>query len=166
MSQYYVAVAGPGDGASAEAVADATAVGRLVAERGWVMLCGGRNAGVMAAAAAGASAAGGLTIGILPGSERTEASPALTVALATGLGEARNAVLVSTADAVIACGLNPGTLSEIGLALRASKPTALVRPSVETVKLLAEIVGGAPLYIAATPEDAVAWVGRQLSSEA
>jgi uncharacterized protein (TIGR00725 family) len=96
-------------------------VGRLVAERGAVLVCGGRG-GAMEAACRGAKQAGGLTVGILPGSDRSDANPYVDVALPTGLGEARNALVVRAADAVIAIGGGYGTLSEIALALKAGKP--------------------------------------------
>lgn len=156
----YVAVVGPGEQASSAAIADAAAVGRLIAERGWITVTGGRAAGVMAAAAAGASTAGGIAIGILPGTDRREAAPELTAAIPTGLGEARNAVLVTAVDAVIACGLNPGTASEIALALRARKPTALVRPEATTAAFFESMGLDASLHIAADPADAVSWVGE------
>jgi uncharacterized protein (TIGR00725 family) len=155
----YVAIIGPGEDASAGAIADATSLGRLVAEQGWITLTGGRAAGVMAAAAAGASAAGGMSVGILPGIDRRDAAPGLSVALATGLGEARNAVLVTTADAVIACGLNPGTISEIALALRARKPTVLVRPDATAAAFFQSMGGNETLHTAVDPEDAVVWLG-------
>ena len=157
----YVAIIGPGEDASAGAIADATSLGRLVAERGWITLTGGRAAGVMAAAAAGASAAGGMSVGILPGIDRRDAAPALTVALATGLGEARNAVLVRAADAVIACGLNPGTISEIALALRARKSTVLVRPDATAAALFQSMGVNETLHMAVDPEDAVAWMAER-----
>lgn len=157
-----VAIVGPGEDASSAAIADATAVGRLLAERGWVTLCGGLAAGVMAAAAAGASAAGGVAIGLLAGEDRRDAAPALTVALPTGLGEARNAVLVTAADAVIGCGMSPGTVSELALALRARKPTALVRPSADQAAFFATLGRGPTVYVAATPGEAVDWIARQL----
>ena len=149
----YIGVVGPGDGASADDIADATQLGRLIAERGWVLLCGGRAAGVMAAATRGAVEADGIAIGILPGTDRRDAAPNLTIALATGLGEARNAVLVSAADAVIACGMNPGTASEVALALRAHKPVVLVRPTEESRVFFARL--GAT-HVVATPEEAIA----------
>ena len=157
-----VVVVGPGEGASADAVADAAIVGRLIAERGWVMLSGGRAAGVMAAATRGASEAGGLTVGILPNADKRDAAPELTIALPTGLGEARNAVLVTAADAVIACGMNPGTASEVALALRARKPTVLVRPSAEAKAFFERVAGGSPPHVAESSQDAVSWVARQL----
>jgi uncharacterized protein (TIGR00725 family) len=157
-----VAVVGPGEGATAEAVADAEAVGRLMAERGWVTLTGGRAAGVMAAAASGATAAGGLAIGVLPGADLRDAASELTIALATGLGEARNAVLVTAAAAVIGCGVNPGTVSELALALRAGKPTALVGASAAVVAFFAALAAGAPFAAVATPAEAVDWVALAL----
>jgi uncharacterized protein (TIGR00725 family) len=159
--RFCVAVVGPGEGASTTAMADATAVGRLLAERGWVTLCGGRAIGVMAAAATGASTAGGLTVGLLPGGDRHDAATDLTVALPTGLGEARDAVLVTAADAVIGCGVSPGTVAELALAIRARKPTALVRPSVDAAAFLAALAPDA-IHVAATPDDAVVWVARYL----
>src|SRR3989449_6961122 len=93
-----VAVVGGGTCTPQEA-AWATAVGRLIAERGAVLLCGGLG-GVMAAAARGAKQAGGLTVGILPGNDPREANPDIDVALATGMGEMRNALIVRAARAV------------------------------------------------------------------
>ena len=110
---------GPGD-ASAEEAAAAEEVGRLLGERRALLVCGGLG-GVMEAACRGASSAGGLTVGILPGADRGAANPHVEVALATGLGEARNALVVRAADALIAVGGAYGTLSEIALALKAGK---------------------------------------------
>jgi uncharacterized protein (TIGR00725 family) len=157
----YIAVVGPGEDASRDAIADATALGRLIAERGWVTLTGGRNAGVMAAGASGATTAGGVAVGVLPGSDRRDAAPELTIALSTGLGEARNAVLVTAADAVVACGINPGTASEIALALKANKLTVLVKPSPSTAEFFASIAGDAPFQVVRTPVEAVDWVAAQ-----
>ena len=107
--------------ATTQEVAWAEEVGRLVADAGAVLVCGGLG-GVMDAAARGCEAAGGLSIGILPGEHRDPASPHLTVSIPTGLGEARNALVVRAADAVIAIGGEFGTLSEIALALKAGTP--------------------------------------------
>jgi len=96
-------------------------VGKLIAEKGAVLVCGGLG-GVMTAVSKGAREAGGVTVGILPGTNRTEANPHLTIALATGLGYARNALVVQAGDAVIAVGGEFGTLSEIGFALQFGKP--------------------------------------------
>jgi uncharacterized protein (TIGR00725 family) len=120
VKELYVAVVGPSAGTPAE-LAIGEAVGRLVAEAGAVLVCGGMG-GVMEAAAGGAMNAGGKTVGILPTSSRLEGNPYLTVAVATGMGEARNAIVVRTADVVIAVHGEFGTLSEIALALKIGRP--------------------------------------------
>jgi uncharacterized protein (TIGR00725 family) len=116
----YIAVVGPGEATDDELTA-AEAVGRGLAERGAVLVCGGLG-GVMTGACRGAKAAGGTTVGILPGNERAAANEWVDVAVSTGLGEARNALVVRAADAVVAVGGGYGTLSEIALALKAGKP--------------------------------------------
>jgi uncharacterized protein (TIGR00725 family) len=95
-------------------------VGRLIARRGAVLVSGGMT-GVMAAASHGARAEGGLTIGILPGADRRVANPDCDVSIATGLGEARNLVIIRTSDVLVAVAGSHGTLSEIGFALRMGK---------------------------------------------
>jgi uncharacterized protein (TIGR00725 family) len=100
-------------------------VGRRLAEAGAVVLCGGLG-GVMEAAAEGASSAGGTVVGILPGADRSGGNPHLTIAIATGLGEARNAVLASACDAVIAVAGGWGTLSEIAFARRLGRPVVAI----------------------------------------
>jgi uncharacterized protein (TIGR00725 family) len=116
----HIAVVGAGD-ATAEQVAVAEAVGRALGEAGAVLVCGGLG-GVMEAACRGSKAAGGTTVGILPGGDRSHANPYVDVAVATGLGEARNALIVRAADALIAVGGEYGTLSEVALALKTGKP--------------------------------------------
>ena len=122
----YVAVIGPGT-ADRRLRDLAYQVGAELAARGAVLLCGGL-AGVMAAAARGARQADppGRTIGLLPGTDRAAGNPYLDHALATGLGEARNGALVSSADAVIAVGGSAGTLIEIGFALKRQRPLAVL----------------------------------------
>ncbi|MEV4679034.1 MULTISPECIES: TIGR00725 family protein [Actinomadura] len=114
-----VAVCGPGECTEREWDL-AYETGRLLAVRGAVVVCGGLG-GVMAAAAAGARAGGGITVGVLPAADRAAAGPDLTVAVPTGLGQARNNLVVNAADAVIAVGGSWGTLSEIALAMRAGR---------------------------------------------
>jgi uncharacterized protein (TIGR00725 family) len=105
----------------------ARAVGRGIAERGAVVLCGGRG-GVMEAAAQGAHDGGGLTMGILPGAGARESppNPHIDLAVFTGLGEARNWINVCASDAIIAIGGGFGTLSEIAIALKTQKPVVVV----------------------------------------
>jgi uncharacterized protein (TIGR00725 family) len=103
------------------ASAQARAVGRELGRRGAVLVCGGRG-GVMEAACRGAKEEGGTTVGILPGAHRGEANEYVDIPIVTGLGEARNAIVVRTADAVIAVRGGYGSLSEIGFALKMGRP--------------------------------------------
>jgi uncharacterized protein (TIGR00725 family) len=121
LSGRYVAVIGPGSDLPREQVDAAYEIGRQLAARGAVILTGGLG-GIMQAAAAGAQAAAGTSIGLLPGRDRTLASPEHTLALPTGMGEMRNALLVRSADLVVAVGCSWGTLSEIALAIRTGVP--------------------------------------------
>ena len=116
----YIAVVGPGE-ATPEQDAAAERVGRGLAERGAIVVCGGLG-GVMAAACRGATAAGGVTIGMLPGLDRAAANEWVAIAIPTGLGELRNGLIVRSADAVIAVGGAYGTLSEVALALKTGIP--------------------------------------------
>lgn len=130
-----IAVVGGSDPTLDEA-ARAEDLGRVLAEKGAVVVCGGLG-GVMAAACRGAKSAGGLTVGLLPGQHRRDANPWVDIAIPTGLGEARNVLVVASASAVVAVGGEYGTLSEIAFALRAGKPVVglqtwnLTRPSGE-----------------------------------
>jgi uncharacterized protein (TIGR00725 family) len=112
------AAAGAASPAELEAAEEA---GAAVAEAGCGLVCGGLG-GVMEAACRGARSRGGLTVGLLPGTDRDAANGWVVVALPTGLGEARNALVVRAADAVVAIGGGWGTLSEIALALKAGLP--------------------------------------------
>jgi uncharacterized protein (TIGR00725 family) len=116
----YVAVVGPGDAAPAEIEA-AEAIGRGIARAHHVLVCGGLG-GVMAAACRGGAEAGGLTVGLLPGTDRGVANQWVRVAIPTGLGELRNGLVVRAADVVVAVGGAYGTLSEVALALKTGVP--------------------------------------------
>ena len=116
----YVAVVGPGD-ASSEELHAAEEVGAGLAALGAVVVTGGLG-GVMEAASRGAKSRRGRTIGILPGEDRDAANGWVDVAIATGLGELRNGLIVRAVDAVVAVGGGHGTLSEIALALKGGRP--------------------------------------------
>jgi uncharacterized protein (TIGR00725 family) len=146
----YISVIGAGQASEDEAAA-AEEIGRLLAEAGALLICGGLG-GVMDAAARGCQAAGGTSVGILPGDDRTHGSSHLTIRIATGLGEARNAIVARAADAVIAVGGEFGTLSEIALALKMGKPVV----GLGTWTLDLEGLPGDPLQRAADPPEAVA----------
>ena len=122
----------------------AEAVGRLLAERGCTVVCGGLGE-VMAAAARGAKSAGGTTIGILPGEDPSDASEWIDHVVVTGIGHARNLAVVASGEAVIAIGGRWGTLAEIGLARTLGRPVVILEPGWE-------IEG---IERAATPEEAV-----------
>ncbi|GAB4248995.1 MAG: TIGR00725 family protein [Thermoleophilia bacterium] len=151
----YISVIGAGR-CTAEQYALAERVGRLVAELGAVLVCGGLS-GVMAAAARGAKEAGGRTLGILPGYDRSDANKYIDFAVTTGLGHARNLAVVSSGDAVIAVGGEFGTLSEIGLAAKIGRPVVLL----DSWRLQRD-AGTEGLWYAETPEEAVALVRRAL----
>ncbi|MHC4063311.1 MAG: TIGR00725 family protein [Planctomycetota bacterium] len=125
MRKPVIGVMGGGD-VTDEVSAMARQLGSLIAERGWVLLNGGRDVGVMAASAQGAKQAGGAVIGILPDRDTRAASPDLDFAIVTGLGDARNVINVLSSDVVIACPGAAGTLSEVALALKNGKPVILV----------------------------------------
>lgn len=154
-----IAVVGAGVCSEAEA-ALAEEVGRLLAEAGAVLLTGGRG-GVMEAASRGAAQAGGLVVGILPGDHAGEANSWVALPIVTGLGEARNAVLVRTAQAVIAVGGEYGTLSEIAFALRFGRPVIGIQTW--------QAVGGSgqrlPIHRAATAAEAVQTALNVLNSQ-
>jgi uncharacterized protein (TIGR00725 family) len=121
-----IAVIGPGRDADARELEAAEEAGAAIAAAGATLVCGGLG-GVMEAACRGARSRGGRTIGLLPGDDREDANGWVELALPTGLGEARNALIVRAADAVVAIGGGWGTLSEIALALRRGIPVLGVR---------------------------------------
>ena len=139
-----------GSGAVHEARAEE--VGRLLAGRGCTVVCGGGGE-VMAAVARGAKAAGGTTIGILPGETRAGANPWLDHVVVTGIGHARNLAVVASGDAVIAVGGSWGTLAEIGFAMRLGRPVVILEPG--------HAIDGVPR--AATAEQAVDLALRDLA---
>lgn len=139
----YVAVVGSG-AADGELYEQAREVGRLVAERGGIVVCGGLS-GVMEAAARGATEAGGLAVGILPDEDRRRANEYLAYSIATGMGQARNLAVVCSGDVIIAIGGEYGTLSEIGLARKIGRPVV----SLESWDLPGHLV------VASSPEEAV-----------
>jgi len=122
-----------GAGVCSEAVAILSReVGDEIARRGAVLVCGGLG-GVMAAAARGAKEAGGTTLGILPGASIYDANRFIDLPVATNMGQARNAIIVQTAQALIAIAGGYGTLSEMALALKIGKTVVALRPQFEIV---------------------------------
>ena len=146
------------------AVSNACELGRLVAENGWVLITGGRDAGVMKAANVGAKQAKeSLTIGILPDAD-TDVSSAVDVAVVTDVGEARNNMIVLSADVVIACGVaDPGTASEVALAIKGGKSVILLGADDASREFLRGI-GGDIIRLANTPKEAIQVAGDIVGS--
>lgn len=115
-----IGVIGPGE-CSAEAAAIAEEVGREIAARSALLICGGLG-GVMAAAAKGSFQAGGITVGILPGVSPQDANPYISIPIVTGMSHARNVLIVRSSDVLIAIEGGYGTLSELAIALKLEKP--------------------------------------------
>jgi uncharacterized protein (TIGR00725 family) len=120
MPRKYIAVCGASEATHAQLDA-AREVGRLLAESGAIVINGGFG-GVMAAASEGAARAGGTVIGLLPDTDRHGANEHLTISLPTGMGQARNVLIATAAESVIAIGVGWGTLSEIAVARRLGRP--------------------------------------------
>ena len=155
MRKTIIGVMGPGDGATAEDLAVAKELGRLIAEKGWVLLTGGRSVGVMEAASKGAKESGGLTIGILPFKEfdAAKTSAFIDIPIMTGMGEARNAINVLSSQVVLACGMGSGTASEVALALKANRPVVLVAPDERAAEFFSSL--GDPIRTAQDAAQAV-----------
>ena len=128
-----VGVMGAGNGATSENIQDAYELGQAIAWHGWVTLTGGRPAGVMEAINRGAKEKGGLTVGILPGGDRRQASEFVDIVICTDLGNSRNNVNVLTAEVVVAIGMGMGTASEVALAIKNQRPVILLKPDAEAI---------------------------------
>lgn len=146
-----IAVIGGGREARSDVLGVAEELGRGIAEAGAMLICGGLG-GVMEAAGRGAARAGGIVIGVLPGSEKGDANPHVTVPVCTGFGTGRNIIIARTADALVAVGGEYGTLSEIAHGLQLGKPV---------VGIGSWNISG--LLSTATPEGAIRAVGEKLS---
>ncbi|PYS98591.1 MAG: cytochrome [Acidobacteria bacterium] len=153
-----------GSGSDIEpAISNARELGRLIAENGWILISGGRDAGVMRAADEGAKEIeGSLTVGILPDRDG-DVSPAVDVAIVTDTGQARNNIIGLSADIVIACGVDgAGTASEVSLAIKNGKPVILVGASEEARRFFKQI-GKDRVYFADSPREAISIANQLLS---
>lgn len=159
MSKFIVGVIGAGR-ASARDVEHARQLGELIAREGWVVLSGGRRAGVMQAVNEGAKrVAGSLTIGILPtdGGAEGSVSKDVDVAVFTGMGNARNNINVLSSHVVVACGASgAGTVSEIALALKAPVPRRVILLTDDEAAIaFFKKLGGEMVSVAATPVEVI-----------
>jgi len=148
-----IGVMGAGE-CSAEIFSQAEQVGKLIAQQGAILICGGRG-GVMEAAAKGARGAHGVTVGILPDSDDSGANPYIDIPITTGMGNGRNVINILSSQAIIAISGGYGTLSEIALALKNRTPVVALHSW--NVSALSEGLEPDPLFFtASTPEEAVA----------
>ncbi len=152
---------GAGNAATPQDIELAHQLGRLIAEQGWVLLTGGRKAGVMDAASRGAKAAGGLVVGILPSNNTIGMSEAVDIPIVTDLGNGRNNINVLSSNVVIACGMGLGTASEVALALKNRKPVILLNQSELTYQFFAKLASNRVFQVG-TASQAIALVKELL----
>lgn len=148
-------VMGPGEKAIASDLQNAYELGSLIAQEGWILLSGGRNAGVMDAANKGAKSADGLTLGILPRNEQDSICDEVDIAIFTDMGNARNNINVLSSNVIIACGMGAGTASEIALAVKANQPVILLTEDVES-KVFFKKLSPDNVYLVDSAIDAIA----------
>jgi len=162
--RFIIGVMGPAKAKKSD-LDNARLLGELIARRGWVVLTGGRDVGVMDAACEGAKRVGGsLTVGVLP-TARDKVSRHVDVPVITEMGSGRNNINVLTSQAVVACGLSgSGTVSEVALAVKAGKPVILVDASPEEVAFFRKL-GGRLVSAAASPEEAIDLIMKQVEGK-
>ncbi|MBT9314187.1 SLOG cluster 4 domain-containing protein [Leptothoe spongobia] len=124
--QIIIGIMGPGNQVPNSELQLAHKLGKAIAQQGWVLLTGGRPAGIMEAASAGAASVGGIVLGILPDEQGNQVASGVTLPIVTGMGSARNTINILSSHGIIACGLGLGTVSEISLALKAQKSVVLM----------------------------------------
>ncbi len=154
MRKIIIGVMGVGDKATSNDLENAYKLGQMIAQQGWVLLTGGRKAGVMDAASQGAKSVDGLTIGILPGKDDGGISEAVDIAIFTDMGNARNNINVLSSDVIIACGIGAGTVSEIALALKSDKKVILLNEDEES-KAFFKKMSPDNIYIVENVEEAI-----------
>lgn len=153
-----------GGGSAQEAdIQCAYRLGAGIAAKGWVLLNGGRDAGIMAASAQGAAENGGLTIGILPDADTRLAAKHIQIPICTGMGSARNTINVLSSDIVVACPGGAGTLSEIALALKHGKN--VITLNFDPGKTFKHLQSNGTLTLAQTPEEVIRLIEVQLKNQ-
>ena len=161
MRKTIIGVMGVGENARDIDLKNAYQLGQLIAEQGWVLLTGGRKAGVMDAASQGAKAANGLTLGIISARDCRNVSEAVDLAIITDMGNARNNINVLSSDIVIACGMGLGTASEVALALKNGKKVILLGQTPESRAFFASL-SPKKLFIADNPQQAIFLVKQEI----
>ncbi|MFB6318931.1 hypothetical protein [Saccharicrinis sp. FJH54] len=131
-----IGIMGSGEDATEQDMQMACALGSELARRNYIVLCGGRNSGVMKSVIQGVANEGGISVGILPGINKDDAAPGLTIPVVTGMGNARNIINILSSDVVIAIGNTAGTLSEIALTVKNGKYLIVLNQSKESEAFL------------------------------
>ncbi len=162
MRKTIIGVMGPGSNATENDKQNAYTLGQLIAEKGWFLLTGGRNAGVMDAASKGAKNKNGFTIGIIPTSDNTNTSEFVDVAIITSMASARNNINVLSCDVVIACGMEAGTASEVAMAIKAGKNVIMLTDN-EEAKSYFRNLRPDKVDVVQSPQEAVDRVSSLLS---
>ena len=137
-------------------------LGSAIAEHDWVLLTGGRKAGVMDAASLGAKANHGLVVGILPNDSASAMSDAVDIPIVTDMGNARNNINVLSSNVIVACGMGLGTASEVALALKNHKPVILLNQTELTQQFFASFTTE-NLFYARTVEQAIVQIAEILT---
>jgi uncharacterized protein (TIGR00725 family) len=163
MAMFIVGVMGGGEGTSAEICRQAYTLGSLIAKEGWVLLNGGRVAGVMGASARGAREAGGLTVGILPGKDLMGASPHVDIPIVTGLGDARNYINILSSSVVVVLPGGAGTLSEAALALKNGK--TIITLGFPLPEVLGEYMKKDRVLTASSPKEVILLIKSRFNFE-
>ena len=145
---------GVGEKATSTDIENAYQLGKMIAQQGWILLTGGRKAGVMDAASQGAKSVDGLTIGILPNKDDRGISEAIDIAIFTDMGNARNNINVLSSDVIIACGMGAGTAAEIALSVKNNKKVILLNED-ETSKNFFQKLAPNNIYIVENVETAI-----------
>ena len=141
MAKPIVGIMGPGENARPEENEMAFALGKAIAEHGWIVLTGGRSFGIMEAAMKGAHEADGLTIGILPGDNLQNSSDDADIKILTGMGSARNMINVLSSHILVVIGMAAGTASEVALAIKANKKIILLHQDEITIRFFKNSYG-------------------------
>jgi hypothetical protein len=163
MAMTIIGVMGAGNLATPKDLELAFQLGQLIAEKGWILLTGGREVGVMDAASRGAKAGGGLVVGILPNHDTAGMSSVVDIPIVTDLGNGRNNINVLSSKVVIACGMGLGTASEVVLALKNQKPVILLNQNELTKQFFASFSSD-KLYYTETVIQAIALTQKILTN--
>lgn len=154
MKKTIIGIMGPAEKASNYEMKNAYILGKLIAEKGWGLLTGGRNVGVMNSSMQGAKSANGLTIGVLPDNHIKNMSHFVDIPIVTGMGNGRNNINTLSSDVVIACGIGIGTISEISLALKNNKKVILLTDNQSAITLFKRLTKN-DIFIAHSPEEVI-----------